>query len=375
MKKIYLHIGPAKTGTTTIQQSLHDSNQQLLSVGYYVPHTGQVSPGQAGHHNLAWELNGNTHFDPKHGVWTELVEELRTISYDQIILSAEGFSLYSPEKIEYLRQILKDYAVYVIVYLRRQDEWLQSMWAEKLKKGENESFHLSLQEWVEKSLTRSNTCDYDRLILNWGDFFGRENIIPRILERSQFKGSLFQDFLTACQVLEATRFRDTIEMNPSPGIKTLVLVREFKKLLEGKLDIASRIRFFAALSDYADGAGWNDKSWSLVDENLHRQVMQHFSKGNEQIAREYFGRNELFLEKYDTKHVTNISLDDFEIEELFGTFCFISASQFNIKQERDLIEENIYLKKEIETIYSSRKWRFLERVINIKKNFDFHSKS
>jgi hypothetical protein len=373
MKTIFLHIGPAKTGTTTIQQSLHDNEKLLLSIGYTIPRTGQVSPGQAGHHNLAWELNGNEHFNPKYGAWAELINELEDIPNDKIILSAEGFSLYTPEKIEFLKQLLQDYSVKVILYLRRQDLWLQSMWAEKLKKGENETFHMSLQEWIENSLTKSNTCDYDKLIENWGEVFGKENIIPRVLEKSQFKGTLFQDFLSACQVPEAMRFRDTIEMNISPGVKTLVLIREFKKLLQGKLDAGSRIKFYSALSDFATSAGWNDKPWSLIDQDIHAHTMKHFSIGNRQIAQEYFGRDELFLEKFDEKRLTRFSLDDFEADELFDVFSFIASTEFNFKQERDLVEENIYLKKEIEAIYSSRKWRLLESVINIKKNFGFRS--
>lgn len=374
MKTIYLHIGPAKTGTTTIQQSLHDNEQLLSSIGYAIPRTGQVSPGQAGHHNLAWELNGNEHFNPKYGVWAELIKELEGITHEKIILSAEGFSLYTPEKIQLLKELLQNYSVNVILYLRRQDFWLQSMWAEKLKKGENEYFHLSLQEWIDRSLTITNTCDYHNLIERWGVVFGRGNIIPRVLEKSQFKGTLFQDFLSACQVPDAMRFRDTIEMNISPGIKTLVLIREFKKLLEGKLDGGSRIKFYNALSDYATSAGWNDKPWSLIDQDIHTRTMEHFSTGNRQIAREYFGRDALFLEKYDEKRLTRFTLDDFNSDELFDIFSFIASTEFNFKQERELVEENIYLKKEIETIYSSRKWRLLERIINIKKNFKFRTK-
>lgn len=101
--------------------------------------------------------------------------------------------------------------------------------------------------------------------------------------------------------------------------------------------------------------------------------MKHFSIGNRQIAQEYFGRDELFLEKFDEKRLTRFSLDDFEADELFDVFSFIASTECNFKQERDLVEENIYLKKEIEAIYSSRKWRLLERIINIKKSFGFRS--
>jgi len=236
----------------------------------------------------------------------------------------------------------------VILYLRRQDLWLQSMWAEMLKKGENETFHISLQEWIESRLTKSNTCDYDKLIEKWGAVFGRSNVIPRVLEKSQLRGTLFQDFLSACQVADAMRFRDTIEMNVSPGIKTLVLIREFKKLLEGKLDGGSRIKFYNALSDYAASAGWNDKPWSLIDQDLHTRTMEHFKDGNRQIAREYFGRDELFLDKYDEKRLTRFTLDDFNAIELFDVFSFIASNEFNFEQERDLVQENFYLKKEIE---------------------------
>jgi len=113
-------------------------------------------------------------------------------------------------------------------------------------------------------------------------------------------------------------------------------------------DGGSRIKFYNALSDYAASAGWNDKPWSLIDQDLHTRTMEHFKDGNRQIAREYFGRDELFLDKYDEKRLTRFTLDDFNAIELFDVFSFIASNEFNFEQERDLVQENFYLKKEIE---------------------------
>src|SRR5258706_13501853 len=57
----YIHIGPHKTGTTSIQWFLKENRAELLKHGYLVPESGSI---HGGHHQLVRQLCGQA--VPKH---------------------------------------------------------------------------------------------------------------------------------------------------------------------------------------------------------------------------------------------------------------------------------------------------------------------
>lgn len=61
-KSIYIHIGPHKTGTTTLQFSLFLNKDKLKKNGILYPDSGIISAKLPGHHNLAWEILGDKRF-------------------------------------------------------------------------------------------------------------------------------------------------------------------------------------------------------------------------------------------------------------------------------------------------------------------------
>jgi hypothetical protein len=64
MKKIYIHCGFHKTGSTAVQIALSQNAERLRTEGYLYAHTGLVGDRmRQGHHNIAWELAGDRRFD------------------------------------------------------------------------------------------------------------------------------------------------------------------------------------------------------------------------------------------------------------------------------------------------------------------------
>jgi hypothetical protein len=58
-KTIYIHIGPHKTGTTTIQHALFINETLLRKNGILCPKSGRVFLDSAATHNLGFELAEN----------------------------------------------------------------------------------------------------------------------------------------------------------------------------------------------------------------------------------------------------------------------------------------------------------------------------
>lgn len=368
-KKIFMHVGPHKTGTTTIQFSMNLNKNLLKKNGIYYPKSGFVSEGLPGHHNLAWELSGNDRYAEKYGTWSDLVSELNRVNFDRIILSSEDLCTLPREKVIQINEYLKDFDVHIVIYVRRQDQRLQSAWSEKIKNAKDDTEWLSFPEFVARVDYKFPYYDYYTLIQKWSDVFGKPKIIVRVLEKNQLRGTLFNDFLTACEVPNPEQYQDADDMNLSPGIKTIVINRELKQRLHGKLDKGAMLRFYFSIREYADLAGWNRDKWSFIDKELHQKIMEMYRSSNQKIAREFFGRDELFLEPFEEKNLSNFTANDFSRTELLHAFAFITSAMLSAKQDQELVRENILLRKEIESIYASKKWKLLVKLALARKKY------
>ena len=167
-KKIILHIGITKTGSTALQKFLVD-NKELLSeqgVGYY---NSSVISSPFQPYKNAEALKFKSMLLCGEGRWADekLVEEdlskLKEWSkdYETIILSDEV--LYSlPEGMRCLRPFLNEMFsgadIVPVVYFRRQDDWLESAWKEDKKAGRTST--ISVYTAIKKDLM--NSCITER---------------------------------------------------------------------------------------------------------------------------------------------------------------------------------------------------------------------
>src|SRR5579872_2086723 len=134
----FLHIGTHKTGSTSLQALLTSNEQFLERNGILVPRTGRAWTG-SGHHNLAWEWNGDERFNPALGSWRNLLREIRSHDPPSFCLSSEDFE-YLHRKPDALCRIRRDlnsigYRVAIVVYLRPQADYAESLYAELVKHG------------------------------------------------------------------------------------------------------------------------------------------------------------------------------------------------------------------------------------------------
>ncbi len=87
---LYVHIGTHKTGTTSFQAFLRNNVSVLASAGIYIPTAGTIST-ISGHHNIAWQLCGDTRYSEACGSIDTLAKEIENCGADKAILSSEDF--------------------------------------------------------------------------------------------------------------------------------------------------------------------------------------------------------------------------------------------------------------------------------------------
>ncbi len=160
MRKLHIHCGLHKTGTTALQNALHRNAQTLRSQGILFPAAG-IPPGLSGHHNIAWQIARDRRFQPAFGDLKALFREIGKFDGD-VVLSSEDFesSLRYPERWASLKKLanLSGFDTVFIVYFRDPVAYLESLYIENLKHGFGEEYlavaqrvhdfgRLNLKEW------------------------------------------------------------------------------------------------------------------------------------------------------------------------------------------------------------------------------------
>jgi hypothetical protein len=116
--RFILHIGPHKTGTTYIQQTLFALRERLEGRGVHVPAVWNAAPGPPSRMRLVWAL--------REGATDRIEDDLRRTMasrYDRVVVSCEALSRLEPSQIERLRALPGTSAVRIIYYVRRWSEW------------------------------------------------------------------------------------------------------------------------------------------------------------------------------------------------------------------------------------------------------------
>lgn len=208
-RRVDLHIGVEKTGTSTIQQALAGSREQLLGAGILYP----VTPGRVNHVGLAVVGRDDDVVDDirrRRGLLTpdavradrahmaaELAAEVDAAGVDRVVLSSEHCSsrLLTEGEVERLVGWLDEVVgadVHVHVYLRRQDRMLESRHSTAVRAGASEHLELPGEEALD------GVFDFERLLDRWAAVVGDARVHPRRFERARFVGGdLLVDFAAA----------------------------------------------------------------------------------------------------------------------------------------------------------------------------------
>ena len=191
MSTVYLHLGMPKTATTALQRFFF-KNREVLNqrgVGYPIMpfHFEHVPDARNAHFLVLFNENKEAP-EWKEG-FSVLKEEAKT--YDKILMSDER--LWSVQRKKgFWRNVKKGFSdagldIKIIVYLRRQDEQVESHWNQKVKEPKT---HMSeiFAEYMEKGMHNYMPFRYAKALKRIAKHIGKENIIVRAFEKRQFEG-------------------------------------------------------------------------------------------------------------------------------------------------------------------------------------------
>ena len=151
-KRVFLHIGQSKTGTTSLQNFLSEHRDILTKNGILYPdfYSNGIAVHTKEHNPLAQALVDVQRYPflELDDYFRQFEEQAKTLNCDTLFLSAEGFfgsphiwTMDKPDdffelhaqKIKRLKSYLGNADIHVLLYLRTQDDWFNSSVAQIIR--------------------------------------------------------------------------------------------------------------------------------------------------------------------------------------------------------------------------------------------------
>lgn len=192
-KRLVIHPGFHKSGTTALQESFALNRELLRDHGIYYP-----SIGTKAHHRVAWALTqrpwgwnkrGGERTSPKY--WDRMVTRIRNAKEETVILSSEFFSELDGEKIRKIRSEIKGREIEVLFTLRPLAKLLPSSYQQYLKYGTKAKY----DEWLHSVLDNPGESkisptfwqrhSHGKNIAKWADIFGKANVTVLIVNEAE----------------------------------------------------------------------------------------------------------------------------------------------------------------------------------------------
>ena len=280
-RRLTVHVGTAKAGSTSIQSLLAARWRQLARSGIHVPLAG-AGPGPPGaHHGLARELRRPQRAA---GHWARLAAEIRRSPASRFVISCEAFT--GPgHRLRAAARLLalaadEDLDIDIVGYVRPQWQWLEAGYAQEVSTGRTA---MSFAAFVERMLAEAapTRLDYSAVFAPFRAAFGdRVRVLP--LERARLAGGLLAHFLVEILGVQARApgASSVAWANARPGAKELEVRRLVCESVGTPLPAAGKLVWLPALLD-------GDSPFAGFAPDEIDNIAARFADANARFARAY----------------------------------------------------------------------------------------
>ncbi len=320
MGELILHIGMPKTGTTALQQFFFRNRRRLKAHGVDFPiftRQAEAPQVQNGSFLNRYCQNLSKGKDPNSEV-ADLEANLKRLSEclgsgNRVLLSDELISLFSsrlpsatqthtpywPNMIRLLDEAGAD-KVTVVVYLRRQDDWVSSHWRQGVKTGHRS---MALADFCASRIAQ-RSMNYAGLLAATEEAFGQKGrIVVRRYDRSSFRGGdIYRDFCTAAGIPWDDGYRiPPLEENASLTFDVAEAMRAFADAAPPKSSL--RMDVLRPLALKLSREAPDSRGTTPFDEEATCALMEPYLEGNRQISERYLDGEPLFSGEYGGRPV------------------------------------------------------------------------
>lgn len=285
----FLHLGPHKTGTTAIQQALHNDARRLFNRGFYYPpvvdlvsgrrrnnHTPLARPSNFRHDDLM-----DTHY------WSELDRQLRLVD-GAVVISSEHFAeiLKVDDRYDAVVDFFhdRDFRLVFVAYVRDQPAWLNSWYTQDQR---NFMSRRSLAEFRDHAIGAG--------LLDPWSFLARPMNDPRVevrvvsFEKAARTGMArsFYDVIGVPPRIAPTEAR---QVNPNLGAKGLYAAQEIMRRVDGRVrSMPNYVHLYESFKILLSERDWEGHAYVGVTEADIDVLRRRYAESNDLFAHRWFG--------------------------------------------------------------------------------------
>lgn len=298
MKKLILHVGWSKTGTSAIQDALstHFSTSKNKDVLY----PSSCRWFDNAHHHFALAFTNNPVHKSKYEAETAcrvMADEINKSTAKTIIISTELSPLYfeNPEFSKFLKMTGIN-NIEIVFTVREQGELLVSMFNQLIKDSQVRCRRTIFETYIRLS----SWMNYDLQIKRWEKYVAKEKV--KVIPYSE---NIVADFFSENQLEIDRAYKQSKQVNSSLPNEILEFARI--KLLNIKDPLAYEVKLKSIVSDFRQGM-FSPLGTELLSIMEIKAIYQHYLASNNAVARKYLASDCLFV-KQDFNAIENIGID------------------------------------------------------------------
>ena len=284
----YIHIGPHKTGTSSIQWFLKENRAELLKHGYFVP---ESAANHSAHHALARKLCGQELRDHEQSAAADFARALDVTASEAVVISSEALQELLKNRdcgkafFSRIREL--NLEPKLVLFPRNQPQRINSSYSQAIKTFRRSD---SFEDFVHGA-TRGFLFRYSPLV-ELADAHNTE-LIARPFTRKTIAHGVVPEFLRAIG-LDPSQFRNPdIRRNEAAGPFTVSVARSVLRLIGGhgrQLKWLQAMRCKTKLIAYLGEQGLADAGYCGLTTAMARQIEGELRPDNDAFAQRVWGR-------------------------------------------------------------------------------------
>jgi hypothetical protein len=302
-KKIIVHIGPPKTGTSVLQNWFVNNIEFLKRNSVYYPEH-KISPLgiSSGNVHEVLDFNNERKSVFSNEKFNKLIKEFSASNFNYLLISSEYFFYQVDGFLKYTLD--KDMDIKLIAYIRPEFEIVESSYNQSIKRnGQFKSFNR------QKGLNNREI----KKITEYVNTYGKEYFSLRSYgSKGVFEKDIIDDFLSELDIEKSNDFKQLPIINGSYAFECL----EFKRWINQYTDKV----FDNELDLLLQGVAWGNKKYSLLPEELFESYKKQSLLSIQQLNQECPIINFSLLEKYinnkQRKPYTHQKLEIFHFDKV-----------------------------------------------------------
>jgi hypothetical protein len=264
---LFIHVGTHKTGTSAVQRFFMSNRDALRSRGVHYVETG-LREADFAHYDLARSVAQG----PSSDLWTKLRAEVGAGRDMTHVISCEAFWKEDPRSV---RQCCAGIGpIKVLAYLRRQDNFFESLYKHHIKLGGSMSF----DEFFSK---RKKAGDYLAVLEKWEHSFGNDHLVVKHYDTPSGSINIVEDMLRTLGMTADPSLVRPPRTNSSPRAELLPILRALHKL-----DDSSAKGLFEKLRrrslEYA-------RTGDFLTYSQRITILEDFADSNREVSARYTG--------------------------------------------------------------------------------------